>query len=109
MTEYERLVWRNARIIAKKAHMLREGKMPELILIGDMANAGLDSSEIAEIIRMSKLPEETGGPNVEFYFADSMGYDETDDGVGLGTDALFDEGIYEEAKDAFRRIHDGKC
>ena len=93
---YEELVWRNARIAAKYIHMAKTGTKHEIDVSTELRQMGMSSDEVVDLLLGINDPE---------YDPTTMGYD---DGPELGKDAEFDEGTYEEAKDAFRRIHIGK-
>lgn len=94
---YEDLVWKNSRIIAKNLHKMREGTLTTQSMVHEMKKAGMIPEEINGLLGMTN--------NDPLYEADTMGYD---DGPDLGKDVVLDEGVYEEAKEAFRRIHAGK-
>lgn len=93
---YELLVWKNARIAAKYIHMVKIGTKPEIDVSTELRQMGMSVAEVVDLLIGINDPE---------YDPTTMGHD---DGPGLGKDVEFDEGIYEEAKEAFRRIHKGK-
>ena len=96
MTAYEDLVWKNARIAAKNVHKVVTGELSFAIVNHNLREMGMAEVENLDFLMLMNKVE---------YKADTMGYD---DGPGFGEDAALDEGIYEAAKDIFRRIHDGK-
>lgn len=92
-TVYDRLVWRNSRIVAKIIHKMVEDTMPSKTCYSELTKMGITPAEFNELVAMSHDP---------LYEAETMGWD---DGETFGSDVLLDEGVYELAKDAFRRIH----
>ncbi len=96
MTAYEDLVWKNARIAAKNIHKVVTGELSYAKANRILREMGMEEVENLDLLQLMHKVK---------YNADEMGYD---DGPGLGEDAALDEGIYETAKDIFRRIHDGK-